>query len=177
MRRRFLLCALWFLACHAKPESDRVVFRDGMDAPSEWRLKGCTIEGGVMVLSRSASGLPAIAMRPIPPLPARGSLILEVRVRGPGADDGLHVDLWGEDWDDPCEEIAVPASDLGAGFTSVTGIVPSSSPDRGGWLRLVTSSTQPIEVDMVDLLYTPRETWRGVASPHCLRAHGGSSRW
>lgn len=153
-----LVCML--TACQGPTPAHTPLIRDGMDSPAEWRLEGCVVEGGVMMLPRAGEAGPATAMRLLPPLPDTGTLVLTVRARATDPDSALHLDLWGFGLDDPAQQLTLQPVELGADFASTTILLPSGSSDHGIWLRVFTSSTSPIEVDDIDLIHEASDLWR-----------------
>lgn len=154
------LFILLVAACHRPATEETVLVRDGMDSLGAWRMESCTMEGGVLVLQSTAVGTSSSAMLLLPPLPSTGSLALSVRARSAQADASLELDLWGFGWDEAAQQMALQPGELGSEFVTATTIMPSGSSDYGSWLRVFTASTNPIEVDDVDLVYLPGDSWR-----------------
>lgn len=163
-----LLCA----GCHRPVAEGMVLVRDGMDSRGSWRLEGCAMEGGVLVLQSVVVGTPSLAMLLLPPLPADGSLTLSVRARSEEADAPLELDLWGFGWDEAAQQMALQPRELGPEFVTAATIMPSGSSDRGIWLRVFTASTHPIQVDHIDLVHLAGDAWRQVATDPLWAAPG-----
>lgn len=174
MRQRVLTSILMVLlvttACRRGIGPSRTLVNDGFDFPSQWRLDGCIIKDGVLVLHGAAAGTPSSAMRILPPLPDTGSLIIGVRTRATKADGALHIDLWGFGRDDAAQEMALQPSEIHGEFAPAGTVWPSGSSTQGIWLRVFSESSLPVEVDHISVVYVPQDLWHRVEVPRAERS-------
>ena len=130
---------------------DNIILYGGMEEPSAWRLGNATIENGVLRLLVENEEEISVATQLLPPLRGNGTLLLSIRAKADGATGDLNVDLYGFGWDSPLQELVIPTAELTTEFRRYASLIRSGSSDMGIWLRLFTSTTEPILVDEIVL--------------------------
>lgn len=154
-QKRLLLSVIVFalVGCGdaQQPDSDDLILYGGMEQPGAWRLGNAAIEDGVLRLGVENEADIAVASQRLPPLAARGTLLLSIRAKAHGATDDLNVDLYGFGWDSPLQQLVITPAELTDQFRRYATLIRSGSSDMGIRVRLFTSSTKPILVDEVVL--------------------------
>jgi len=159
-----LVCAtiLIMMGCQQsnKENHTEYILYGGMEREDVWNIDGCSMEGGVLYLQSSASTTVAMVTQLLPPLSAEEQLLISVIARSPDATASLEIDLYGLGFDDPLQQLSIPAESLTFSFRPFSAIIPSGSSDRGIWFRIFTESRTSIEVDAVSLrtIHSTNET-------------------